>query len=60
MILAIMRKTIIKPALHKVTSLMEQADKENIVPKILCNAEAQTDLTQRVEQYYDDIQSSQT
>lgn len=60
MILAIMRKTIIKPALHKVTSLMEQADIENIVPKILCNTEAQTDLTQRVEQYYNDIQSSQT
>jgi len=60
MILAIMRKTIIKPALHKVTSLMEQADTENIVPKILCNTEAQTDLIQRVEQYYNDIQSSQT
>ena len=60
MILAIMRKTIIKPALHKVTSLMEQANAENVVPKILCNTEAQTDLTQRVEQYYNDIQSSQT
>ena len=55
-----MRKHIITPALTRVVSLMEQADTENIVPKILCNTNARSNLTQRVDEYYTDITNSQS
>jgi len=59
-VLSLLRKFAVTPALDKVLSLMKQADTENIVPKILCNTDAQTNLSHRVQEFYTDIQHSQT
>eukprot|EP00985_Skeletonema_marinoi_P033564 scaffold41617_cov263-Skeletonema_marinoi.AAC.2 len=59
-VLSLMRKLVVNPALDKVVTLMEQADTENIVPKILCNPDARSNLSKRVEEFYTDIQNSQS
>ena len=60
MVLSLLRKFAVTPALNNVLTLMQQADSENILPKILCNSHAQTTLAQRVQQFYTDILQSQT
>mmetsp|Transcript_6871 Transcript_6871/g.17107 ORF Transcript_6871/g.17107 Transcript_6871/m.17107 type:complete len:88 (+) Transcript_6871:26-289(+) len=48
------------PALLKSLHGMEDADVEGIVPKILCNEKARTEMRQRLEVYYTNIQRSRS
>ena len=59
-LLSLMRNYLVTPALDKVVKLMEQADDDDIVPKILCDSDARSNLIQRVDGFYTDIQSSQS
>lgn len=53
--LYILNKYSITPALNKSIKLMEEADQQNDIPKILCNRKARTEMKLRIENYYMDI-----
>ena len=58
LILYLLNKYSITPALDKSIQLMKDADEDDLngdIPKILCNEQARNDMTVRIENYYLDI-----
>ena len=60
MMLKIIKKYVIDPAVKKSLQEMEDADVEGIVPKILCNETARTEMKRRLEVYYIKIERSRS
>lgn len=48
----------VQPALEKSLKLMEEAEEKGVVPSILCNARARTDMKKRIEEYIADFSAS--
>jgi len=59
-VLWLIDKLLVQPALQKSLHLMELAEQAGTVPAILCNAQARHDMKERVQTFHDDLQSSQT
>lgn len=55
-LLFIVNRFMVQNQLREVLNTMKRADDEGVVPKILCNKEAQKSLVGRVEDFYHDIQ----
>ena len=59
-LLPLLKRLLIDPAVHKSVKELEKADDDGNVPKILCDQKARRELKQRLETYYEDIRCSPT
>ncbi|CAB9522760.1 expressed unknown protein [Seminavis robusta] len=59
-ILPILKYLVIQPALRKSIATMEEADRQNLVPKILCNQTARKEIQERLDHFYEDTYKSLT
>lgn len=65
MVLWVLRRTLVQPALKKSLRLMKQAEdgmdeKNTVVKKLLCDSAAREAMQQRLDEYYSDIKKSKS